>query len=308
MIGLSSLKRLSGAILVAGLLAALASCKATPSPGSPNATKIPNTPAQTVTPRPSATPTQEPLAASVNGEGITLAEFNVELNQFQEAQKTQGSSLSVDDQKKQVLDDMVERVLLAQAAAKGGYTLDDAALQTRIDNLAAQIGGAQALQDWEAAHGYDEASFRQALRREAAAAWERDQIIAQVPTTAEQVHARQILVNTPEEAQSVLDKLKSGVDFATLAFRYDPVTGGDLGWFPRGYLTEPDVEAAAFTLQPGETSQAIQGKLGYHIVEVIARQANQPLSPDALRALQDQALQKWMQDTRSSSQVELFTP
>ncbi|MCL4562376.1 MAG: peptidylprolyl isomerase [Chloroflexi bacterium] len=308
MAALPSLKRLAVAPLIAFLLVITTGCKAPLPAGSPTASTSPSSSTQTTAPLPTATGTQEPLAARVNGEGITLAEFNADLARFQEAQKSQGTSLTAEDQKKQVLSDLVDRVLLAQAAVKNGFTLDDAALQARADSLAAQIGGAQALKAWETAHGYDDASFQLALRREAAAAWERDQIVAEVPTTAEQVHARQILVNTADEAQNVLDKIKSGVDFATLALRYDPVTGGDLGWFPRGYLTEPDVEAAAFNLQPGETSQAIQGKLGYHVIEVIARDANRPLSPDALRTLQGQALQKWIQDARSNNQIELFTP
>ncbi len=44
-------------------------------------------------------------------------------------------------------------------------------------------------------------------------------------------------------------QLQAGADFATLAYRYDPLTGGDLGWFPRGVLTQPAVEEAAFSLQ-----------------------------------------------------------
>ena len=44
------------------------------------------------------------------------------------------------------------------------------------------VGGAEALSAWQSAHGYDDASFKVALKRSAEAAWMRDKIIADVPT------------------------------------------------------------------------------------------------------------------------------
>ena len=74
------------------------------------------------------------------------------------------------------------------------------------------------------------------------------------------------------------DDLEAGADFTELAYEYDPLTGGDLGWFPAGYLLQPDVETAAFSLQPGQYSGIIQTSYGYHIVYVIERDSNHPLS------------------------------
>ena len=48
--------------------------------------------------------------------------------------------------------------------------MDEAAFQGRIDALAAQVGGAEALTAWQTAHGYTEANFRSDLRRQMAAA------------------------------------------------------------------------------------------------------------------------------------------
>lgn len=70
-----------------------------------------------------------------------------------------------------------------------------------------------------------------------------------------QIHARHILLGTEEEAREVLERLKSGEDFAALARKLsqDPDTreeGGDLGWFYRGQTPLPELEEAAFALQP----------------------------------------------------------
>lgn len=289
------------------VLALLAGC--TPTPAAPAVTETPIS-SVTLPPTevPSPTPTPQPLALVVNGEGVPLAEYEASLKQLQEAQAQMGLTSTPEEQRRMVLDDLIAATLLAQAAFKEGFTLDDAALDEQIAALAQQRGGMSALQDWMSRMGYDEASFRSALRRSLAAAWMRDTIAAQVPERAEQVHARQILLMTPETAQQVLNQIRAGANFATLAFGYDLTTGGDLGWFPRGYLTQPAVEEAAFALQPGEVSEIIQTELGYHILQVLERETDRPLSPDARLTLQRKALEAWLQQARSQAQIEERLP
>jgi peptidyl-prolyl cis-trans isomerase C len=159
-----------------------------------------------------------------------------------------------------------------------------------------------------AANGYLTDTFRADLARSIAAAWMRDQIAAFVPQSADQVHARQILVFDPDQAQKVLDQLNGGANFDQLAAQYDPVKEGDLGWFPRGYLPDAALDEAAFSLQPNQHSQIIQTQAGYCILEVIERQNNRPLDPDARLALQSQAVQKWLQDRRAKSQIQVLLP
>jgi parvulin-like peptidyl-prolyl isomerase len=254
-------------------------------------------------PEPTATPL--PLAVKVNGLEITLAEYEAELTQFSAARG--GAELSAEE-KQLVLDNLIEQALLAQAAFQQGYSLSDAQLDERIAQLSAQIGGAEALSSWKQANGYTDQSFRLALARSMAAAWMRDQIIAQVPRTAEQVHARQILLYNSEEADQVYSLLQAGNDFGNLAAKYDPVTRGDLGWFPRGYLADPKLEEVIFGLQVEAFSPVIETLAGYHIVQLLEREAQRLLSPEALLQLQIQAVQDWLEEHRSQSQIELFIP
>jgi len=263
-----------------------------------------STPTATFTPEP-PTATPEPLALTVNGEGITLVEFNAELARYTAAQTALGKTVASADATSAVIEDLVAQLLLAQSAHADGFVLDDPALQARLDSLASQIGGAEALSKWQSEHGYSEQDFRLALRRDAESAWERDKIISTVPSTAEQVHVQQILLYNQDTAQNFLVQLRGGADFDELAFKADPLTRGDLGWVPRGYLLNAQIEEAAFGLEVGQHSDVITTEVGFHILKVLAREPNRPLSPDALLALQELALKTWIETQRASANVVL---
>jgi peptidyl-prolyl cis-trans isomerase C len=284
--------------------------------GSQTATSTPavveNTETPLITPEPSITPvpptaTPVPLAALVNGEGITLAEYQAEMSRLEASSSITGTILASDTETI-VINELIDQTLLAQAAAENGYTVDDGELQERISALEDQLGGAQALADWQDAYGYSEADFNQALKRSVEAAWMRDKIIAEVPETAEEVHVFQILVPTSPEAEQVYASLQSGKDFMTIASTYDPVTKGDLGWFPRGYLDEPAIEDAAFTLQPDEYSAVIHTNIGYHILYLLERDPDYTLQPDARRALQENAIKEWLSENKKQSEIQILVP
>jgi len=99
----------------------------------------------------------------------------------------------------------------------------------------------------------------------------------------EQARARHILVAAPSDAspaeraaakakaEALLQKVKSGADFAKLAKLYsdDPGTkdrGGELGYFARGEMVKP-FEDAAFRLSPGQIT-LVQSQYGYHVLQL----------------------------------------
>ena len=203
-----------------------------------------------------------------------------------------------------VLQSLIDQVLLAQSAVQADYVLDEATLNDRFAALAAQTD----LLAWMTENGYTEESFRNALARSIQSAWMRDQILTGVPHAQEQVHATQILLYNSEEANQVYSDLQAGADFDRLAAAYDPIGRGDIGWFPRGYLTEPAIEEAAFNLQPGEVSPIIETRLGFHILKVTGRDPERMLEPEAYLALQAQALQRWLDDARAQSEIQVLIP
>jgi peptidyl-prolyl cis-trans isomerase C len=285
------------------LTAAGCAVKSTPTP-----TPTPTKPVETATPAPTATPA-EPAAAIVNDEVITLADYKAQLAQYKDAYTKLGKTPPSDaDQSKAVLDDLISQVLLAQAAVKNGFTLDDAGLQTRLDQLNKDMGSGSALADWEKANGYTEDSFKISLRRSIAAAWQRDKILTDMPATAEMVHVKQILMYTQDDASAIKTQLDSGSDFATIASEYDSVSGGDLGWFPRGYLTVSEIEDAAFSMQPGQISDIIHTSAGYHIIQLVEKDEKHALTPEIKQALSRNALTDWVKTQRDQSKITISVP
>lgn len=278
------------------ILLLIAGCK--PKPDSANV--LPQ--AAVLTP----TPTEAPMAARVNGEGLLLSDYEQELQRYQAGIMELGQDFDQATAKEEVLKMMTDQVLLAQAAAKQGYVSDDTALQARYDELVDEAGGADALDSWMSQNFFSEDSFRRSLSLDMAAVWMRNKILAAVPTTADQVLARQVLVDNENEAIAVERRLQVGTSFETLAYEYDPLTGGDLGWFPAGYLLQPDVEKAAFSLQPGQYSGIIPTSYGFHIVYVVERDGQHPLSPEALLVVQRLAFEKWLADERARCVIEVL--
>ncbi len=131
-----------------------------------------------------------------------------------------------------------------------------------------------------------------------------------VPTSAEQVHVRHILVNTYTETLQIEDQLSKGADFAALALQYSTDTGskdvgGDLGWFPRGQMVK-EFEDAAFSLAINQISQPISTTYGVHIIQVLGHEQNRPLDPSALQQAQTTAFNDWLSQARLSGKIERF--
>jgi len=290
-------ERIKSLILILFLVFGLSACASSLSPGTPT----PQLPTLTPVP-PTATP--PPSVAVINGEYLTTAEFQAELARYQSAQTALGVTVSEEDANKVVLEDMIAQFLLAQASREANFNLTEADLKSKMDALAESIGGTEALSAWQSAHGYDNASFQIALKRSAEAAWMRDKIIADVPATTEQIHVRQILAYNEENARAALEQLNGGADFDELAAIYDPISLGELGWVPRGYLLDAKADEAVFALQVGAYSDVIATDAGFHIFKALER-GDHLLTPDALLTVQELALKNWITEKRAKSEITL---
>jgi parvulin-like peptidyl-prolyl isomerase len=156
--------------------------------------------------------------------------------------------------------------------------------------------------------GLSEADYRRTIEADLLYSKLQDLFASRAPTSEEQIHARHILMETEEEAQTVLARLEAGEDFISLAkeLSTDESTredGGDLGWFPRGVMVS-EFEEAAFALQPGETSDIVQTSFGYHIILLEERDPDRELEPYLLEQRRTSALGEWLEEQRQSEAVE----
>lgn len=211
-----------------------------------------------------------------------------------------------------VLDGLVDRLLVLQAAARDSLIdVDenqlDQRVQERIDQVGQQFGGQAALQQALAAEGLTLAAYREMMKNELrmqqlqelfyqlrlrgappvevteAEMLERFQ---QASSTLQQrprlLTFRQVVIQAEatdstkavarREAESLLERIRAGEDFAELAGEHSDDTGsaelgGDLGWFRRGRMVR-EFEDAAFTLLDGQVSDVVETEFGFHIIKV----------------------------------------
>jgi parvulin-like peptidyl-prolyl isomerase len=131
----------------------------------------------------------------------------------------------------------------------------------------------------------------------------------QVPANQPQVHARQIVVPTSDQANDLLTQLQNGTDFASLAQQNSTDTatkasGGDMGWFGKGVQTKP-IEDAVFALAPGQLSGVVQDPSGYHILQVLEADPNRAVPAAQLTSQRQKAFNDWLSSQRSGQEVKL---
>jgi parvulin-like peptidyl-prolyl isomerase len=268
------------------------------------------------TPTPTATP-PAPLAALVNGQYVFLADYERRVAQYEEALLVQGLDPASDEGRtrlaqvrQDVLESLIDYVLIEQGAASLGVSLSEEELDAQVEADITTGGGQAAFEEWLQSTGQTRDDYKEMLRQSLLSQRVLEVFAAQVPAQIEQVHARHIMVDSEEAAQEILALLQEGSDFVALARERstDMATrenGGDLGWFPRG-LVAPELESAAFALQPGQFSGIIILGEGFHIIQVVEREDARPLSPEMQLDLGLALFDRWLEEQRVAAVIERF--
>lgn len=115
-----------------------------------------------------------------------------------------------------------------------------------------------------------------------------------------------ILVNTLEEAEKVLELLKSR-SFAWIANRnsVDPEAkhGGDLGYLTKGNMI-PEFEEVIFDMKPGEVSGVIRSDSGYHVIKLVGMR--EAFVKVGLEDVREQIMNKLMIEKRKRAYKDLI--
>ena len=154
------------------------------------------------------------------------------------------------------------------------------------------------------------ADYERLIARPATAREKVDAAIAnQVGQTAEQVHAAHILVETRDLAQQLYEQVTTGgADFGQVARENstDEGTagnGGDLGWFAREEMVAPFAEVA-FALPPGQVSEPFETEFGWHIVKVIAKEPDRPLTEEQITKIEQARVDRWLEEQREKLRID----
>ena len=241
----------------------------------------------------------ETILASFRDQTITLGEFNQLWEEVPEDYK-----LQLD--KSMVLDQMISEKLLIQEAKNMGLEEDNDVLE-QIKKMAEQIL-VQVLIEREI---LDKIKVND---EEVLEYYEQNKDSF---TEKEQVYLYNILLETEEEAQDVLEQLKAGGDFSEIAIEKSAgpsaTQGGDLGYLSRGTII-PEIEEVVFALELEELSEVIKTDFGFHILKITEKKPEtvktlEEVKEDIIQTLlpdkQKEAFENLLEELKGKSEIEI---
>lgn len=246
------------------------------------------------------------IVARVNGEEITLPEFERALARSQDQSNVADpNTLAI-----VVLNTLIEQTLIHQAAAQIGINVSAEDVQREVEANRSLTASAEEWQNWLAQNMYTEAEFQETMRSALITMRLRDAVTRLDSGDVLQVHARHILLSTEAEANAVIQRLQNGEDFGLLASQYsnDVTTrdqGGDLGWFIREDLLTPELADVAFQMQPGQIAGPITTLLGYHIIQMLEIGQRQAMPEEQARLVESQ-FANWLATQADAASIERY--
>ncbi len=270
--------------------------------------------------------------AIVNGEPIPFAAFERELHQLRVGGEGAGST---DVLRTSIVDGLVARALLLQQARARGVAVGAEQVDHSFLALRSEYPGTS-FDDMLAQERLSVAELRARLRDQLTIEkLFQDEVFprVQVPDgdveawyaahpaefdEPERVHARQIVVQTREEAVRLRDEVRrKPASFATVASRAsiapEGKRGGDLGWFGRGQGM-PEVFDICFRMQPNSISDVVPSPFGFHVFQVIEKrpparrtleQARPAIAARLLRERRARAQEEYVAALRSQAKIHI---
>jgi peptidyl-prolyl cis-trans isomerase C len=277
----------------------------------------------------------ESRVAVVDGSIITKADFDREMSHVKQQLMSTGKPF-VDSQlsqiKKEVLEQLINRELLYQESQREGITISEAEVNEKLEamkkNFPSEADFENVLTQANLSEGEIKAQIERGLaidefitgkfvdkvtlsENEVKAYYEDNPESFKQP---EQVKASHILIKVgPQEdrtsarmkIEQIQQRLRKGEDFAALAKEFSQCPsgskGGDLGYFSRGQMTKP-FEDAAFALKPGEISDIVETRFGYHLIKVNDR------TPETAMAFNDikEGLKHYLTQQKVRKELALY--
>jgi len=204
---------------------------------------------------------------------ITFSEEEV-IDQIKKLLTMQGSSMTLEQFKEQT--------------AKTGRNFEDIKKQVERGMAYQKIVDAQWMgkvnvTEEDAKKYYDENPTQFVTKEQVRAS----HILIKPKTDAAGADPNQEKAKAKAKAEDLLKQIKEGADFAALAKANSDcpsaARGGDLNFFGKGQMVQP-FEKAAFALKPGELSDIVETRFGYHIIKVTDRKQAGTISFEQAKA------------------------
>jgi peptidyl-prolyl cis-trans isomerase C len=237
------------------------------------------------------------VVATVNGNKLSSELFDTFV-QAVTAGNTQEPP--TDEQKAQMLDQLINMTLAAQAASKEGLEKDPK-VAARLELLRTQILAEAASEKYVKAHPISDSELQA-------------EYDAQVAGMPKEYKARHILVEKKETADSIIRELQAGGDFSKLATAEskDPGSaknGGDLGWFSAQTMVKPFADAVAALEKGKYTETPVQSEFGFHVILLDdVRSAEAPafdqVKPQVEMFVQRKKLQEYLDSLRKTANIQ----
>ncbi len=241
-------------------------------------------------------------AAVVNGEEISMEDFQRQLNQRLESHKIQGASVQEKRLKEAVLQELIGRKLLLQVAREKNITVTDDEINKEIDSIKQLMGEknfSDSLKKWNLSLDKYRSQLKETLMiRKLLAKLVPDDSIKEEdmkkyfknrPTPymqPEQVMVKLVQTGTEEEARALLDEMKKdGIDFDKFTEklkREKRAVVSNYGWVQPGFFSG-EIKDALKELKPGQVGGPYKGRDGYYILKVKERQPEKVLSYEEAR-------------------------
>jgi peptidyl-prolyl cis-trans isomerase C len=295
------------------------------------------------------TPLPDPLpaiAAQVDGYAIPMAFVKIAAERLREGRPSEADRPWA---YRQALQQLVARELLVQEALARGIAADDKEVQAAYDEARLPHRDENEWAAFLAKQGLTGDTFRAQIRAELTAQALIAKETADLPSTVSEEEARvfyaanpalfesgerirvaHILLRFPPgaspgqraalqaQAAGIAVRLRKGADFEKLAkeLSEDRATAGKGGELPpvrRGQL-DPAFEAAAFALKPGEISDVVQTRFGFHVVKMIEQRPSERLAYEAVRervkqyvvaSRRQERVQKLVASLRAKAKIEI---
>jgi peptidyl-prolyl cis-trans isomerase C len=233
--------------------------------------------------------------ATVNGTAIPQSTFDT----FYAEQKSQGAPDSA-ELRNAVREELIRRELLLQEAKKSGLDKTPAiAAQMEMARQAVLIRAY--IQDYVRKNPVSDAQLKA----------EYEGIKTKMGGT--EYKSRHILVETEDQAKTIIENLKKGAKFDELAKQSkDPGSkenGGDLGWSAAGSYVPPFAEALKALAKGKYTEAPVKTDFGWHVIQLedtrpLEAPAFESIKPQLAQRANQQLIEKMIESLRAKAKVQ----